>query len=85
MGRNAFRGPGVTQLDMGVSKFVLLTERLSIRFRGDLFNVTNRAQYGAPNADVSASNFGVITTTLSNYTTGRGLPRKLQLSLKIVF
>jgi hypothetical protein len=85
LGRNAFRAPGVAQLDLGVSKFVLVTERLSVRLRGDLFNVTNRAQYGAPNADVSASNFGVITTTLNTYATGRGTPRELQLSLKIVF
>ena len=62
-----------------------IKERLSIRFRGDLFNVTNRAQYGAPNADVSAANFGVITTTFSSYATGRGTPRELQASMKIVF
>jgi hypothetical protein len=85
LGHNAFRAPGVAQLDLGVSKFVLATERLSIRLRGDLFNVTNRPQFGAPNADVSASNFGVITTTLSSYATGRGTPREMQLSLKIVF
>jgi hypothetical protein len=85
LGRNAFRAPGVAQLDLGVSKFVIATERLTVRFRGDLFNVTNRAQYGAPNADISASNFGVITSTLSTYATGRGTPRELQLSLKIVF
>jgi hypothetical protein len=85
LGRNAFRAPGVAQLDLGVSKFVMATERLTVRFRGDLFNVTNRAQFGAPNADVYAANFGVITTTLSTYATGRGTPRELQLSLKIVF
>ena len=85
LGRNAFRAPGVAQLDLGVSKFVSVTERLSVRFRADLFNVTNRAQYGAPNADVAAANFGVITTTLSTYATGRGTPRDLQLSLKIMF
>jgi hypothetical protein len=85
LGRNAFRAPRVEQMDLGVSKFVFATERFNVRFRGDLFNVTNRAQYGAPNADVSASNFGVITTTLSSYATGRGTPRELQLSLKIVF
>jgi hypothetical protein len=85
LGRNAFRAPAVAQLDLGVSKFVLAAERLNVRFRGDLFNVTNRAQFGAPNADVSASNFGVITTTLSAYATGKGTPRELQLSLKIVF
>jgi hypothetical protein len=85
LGRNAFRAPGIAQLDLGVSKFVEVKERLSVRFRGDLFNVTNRAQYGAPNADVSAANFGVITTTVSNYATGRGTPRELQVSMKIIF
>jgi hypothetical protein len=85
LGRNAFRAPGVAQLDLGVSKFVPISERINIRLRADLFNVANRAQYGAPNADVSASNFGVITTTLSTYATGRGTPRELQVSLKIAF
>ena len=85
LGRNAFRARGITQLDLAVSKFVSLTERFSIRFRADVFNLTNRAQYGVPNADASASNFGVITTTLSTYATGRGTPRELQLSMKIWF
>ena len=85
LGRNAFRAPGITQLDLAVSRFVSLTERFSIRFRADAFNLTNRAQYGAPNADVSASNFGTITTTVGNYATGRGTPRELQLSIKILF
>jgi hypothetical protein len=84
-GRNAFRARGVAQLDLGVSKFVLIKERLTIRLRGGLFNVTDRAQYGAPNADVSAANFGAITTKLSNYATSQGTPRALQLSMKIVF
>jgi hypothetical protein len=70
---------------MGLSKFVSITERLRIRFRADLFNVANRAQFGAPNADVSLTNFGTITSTISSYATGRGTPRELQLSAKIVF
>ena len=85
LGRNAFRAPGISQLDLGLSKFVSITERLSVRLRADMFNAFNRAQYGAPNADVSQSNFGIITTTISNYATGRGTPREFQLSAKIVF
>jgi hypothetical protein len=85
LGRNAFRAPGITQIDLGLSKFVTITERLNIRFRADLFNVLNRAQFGAPNADISQSSFGAITSTISNYATGRGTPRELQLSAKIVF
>jgi hypothetical protein len=85
LGRNAFDAPGIVQLDLGLSKFISVTERLNVRFRADLFNVANRAQYGAPNADISQGNFGTITSTISNYATGRGTPRELQLSAKIVF
>jgi hypothetical protein len=85
LGRNAFRAPGISQLDIGLSKFINITEKLNLRFRADLFNVFNRAQFGAPNADISASNFGTITSTISNYATGRGTPRELQLSVKIMF
>lgn len=85
LGRNAFRAPGISQLDLGLSKYVSITERVSIRLRADAFNVFNRAQFGPPNADVSNSNFGVITTTISNYATGRGTPREFQLSAKIAF
>ncbi|HTC34665.1 MAG TPA: hypothetical protein VK724_14900, partial [Bryobacteraceae bacterium] len=85
LGRNAFRAPGISQLDLGLSKYISITERMNIRLRADAFNVFNRAQFGAPNTDASASNFGVITTTISNYATGRGTPREFQLSAKIVF
>lgn len=85
LGRNAFRAPGISQLDLGLSKYVSITERMSLRLRADAFNVFNRAQFGAPNADVSSSNFGVITTTISNYATGRGTPREFQLSAKFSF
>jgi hypothetical protein len=85
LGRNAFRAPGISQLDLGLSKYVSITERMSIRLRADAFNVFNRAQFGAPNADLSNSNFGVITTTISNYATGRGTPREFQLSAKFIF
>jgi hypothetical protein len=85
LGRNAFRAPGISQLDLGLSRFISVTEKLNFRLRADLFNVFNRAQFGAPSADISASNFGAITSTISNYATGRGTPRELQLSAKIVF
>ena len=85
LGRNAFRAPGISQLDMGLSRFISINERVSLRFRADLFNVFNHTQFGAPNADLSASNFGEITSTISNYATGRGTPRELQLSAKIIF
>ena len=62
-----------------------MAERLKVRLRADAFNVFNRAQYGAPNADLSQVNFGVITATISNYATGRGTPQEFQLSAKVSF
>jgi hypothetical protein len=85
LGRNAFRAPGVSQIDMGLARFVTVTERFNVRFRADLFNVLNGPQFAAPNSDISQGNFGVITTTISNYNAGRGTPRELQLSAKIMF
>lgn len=85
LGRNAFRARGISQVDLALVKDFAITERVRLRFRADTFNVFNRAQYGAPNADVSQVNFGVITTTISSYATGRGTPREFQLSGKISF
>jgi hypothetical protein len=85
LGHNAFRAPGISEVELALSKDVHIAERVTLRFRADVFNLFNRAQYGAPNADVSQSTFGVITTTISNYATGRGTPREFQLSAKISF
>jgi hypothetical protein len=85
LGRNAFRARSISDVDLALAKDVTLTERMRVRFRADVFNVVNRAQYGAPNADFSQTNFGVITSTISTYATGRGTPREFQLSAKISF
>ena len=85
LGRNAFRARPISDLALGLSKEVRVAERVNIRFRADVFNLLNRAQYGPPNADLSQSTFGVITTTVSSYATGRGTPREFQLSGKISF
>jgi hypothetical protein len=85
LGRNTFRAPGISQLDLGLAKDVSLSEHVHLRFRADAFNLLNRAQYGAPNANLSQVNFGVITTTISSYATGRGTPREFQLSAKMSF
>jgi Carboxypeptidase regulatory-like domain/TonB dependent receptor len=85
LGRNAFRAPGISDVDLALAKDVSFAEHVKLRLRADFFNVLNRAQYGAPNANLSAANFGVITTTISSYATGRGTPREFQLSAKVSF
>ena len=85
LGRNVFRAPGITDVDFALAKDVSLRERLKVRLRADAFNVLNHPQYGAPNAVLGQTNFGVITTTISSYATGRGTPREFQLSAKVSF
>jgi hypothetical protein len=85
LGHNAFRAPRISDVELALAKDVSIAERTTVRFRADVFNVLNRAQYGAPNADWSQTNFGTITTTISSYATGRGTPREFQLSAKISF
>ena len=85
LGRNAFRAPGISDVDLALAKDISFVEHVKLHLRADLSNVVNRAQYGAPNANLSAANFGVITSTISSYATGRGTPREFQLSVKMSF
>jgi Carboxypeptidase regulatory-like domain/TonB dependent receptor len=86
-GRNLITGPALWQFDTAISRRFALRERVSLEFRGECFNLFNRAQFGNPAANISApSSFGVITT-LVNTTgpTGSGTPREFQLAARVIF
>jgi len=84
--RNLLRGPGLWQMDVGVAKRTRLTERVALQFRGELFNLFNRAQYGQPNANISQpAQFGRITSVVNSTPTGSGGPRQVQLMLRLDF
>ena len=72
------RTPGYAQIDSSGFKDFHLTERQSVGFRADAFNVFNISSYGNPDSFVSDSNFGQITNT-------RSLPRIIQLSAHYTF
>ena len=76
-GRNISRGYAFYQVDLGVSKTFTLTERFRLQFRAEAFNALNKSNFSAPNANISATTFGTITSTYD--------PRKLQLALKLQF
>ena len=54
--RNSFRGPGFWNLDGGIYKTFHLTERYSLQFRGEMYNVFNHANLyvNSSTADISA-------------------------------
>jgi hypothetical protein len=86
LGRNAFRGPALWQIDTSLQRRIALRERVALELRGECFNLLNRAQYGNPSADISApSSFGRITTVVNSSPTGSGTPRQFEIAARLVF
>ena len=86
LGRNAFNGPALWQIDTALAKRISITERLGLQFRAECFNILNRAQYANPLADISApASFGRITSLINTGPTGGGTPRQIQLALHLLF
>jgi hypothetical protein len=72
--RDLARGPGTWQVDLGLGKHIPLTERASLEFRAEFFNIFNHPQLGPPQATcgLSSSNptgcstgFGSIITPVN--------------------
>lgn len=83
LGRGRLRGPGLATLDLSLFKRTSLTERTSLQFRAEFFNLFNRANFGNPNSVVfTAGTFnpsaGLITATTTT-------SRQIQLGLKLIF
>jgi hypothetical protein len=78
LGRNAFRGPGRTNVDLALTKSThLWGERLTSDFRVEAFNLFNSAQWSNPSTNITSSLFGQVTNTYD--------PRIIQLALRLKF
>jgi hypothetical protein len=75
--RRFFHGPGILNTDFALEKTTAITERTSLEFRTEFFNIFNHAQFNNPSGNFASSNFGVVTSARA--------PRIGQLSLKFVF
>jgi hypothetical protein len=85
-GRNLVRAPSISQIDAALTKRNQITERMGLEFRAEAFNVLNRAQFGAPNTNLSAAgSFGQITQPFNPGATGTGTPRQFQFMLRLNF
>jgi hypothetical protein len=77
LGRNAIYGPSFWQLDTNIQKSFRLSERVSVQFRSEFFNMLNKTNFRAPVVNWSAANFGQYTQTYQ--------PRQIQFALKVIF
>jgi hypothetical protein len=94
-GRNIIVGPGFYVVDFSLTKTTKITEKVSLQFRGEIFNLFNRANLSPPIVDLGSGSgpinpaFGTITDTpdvaAGNPRLGEGGPRTMQFALKIIF
>jgi hypothetical protein len=96
-GRNVLRGFAATQADIAFQRQFHFTERVKLRFRGEIFNIFNHPNFGPPIGDLTSSQFGYSTQTLANSLGSGGPngglnplyqiggPRSIQLALKLQF
>jgi hypothetical protein len=72
------RAPNSYNESFGLMRRIKLGERASLTLRGEFFNAFNRVVFGAPVANVSAANFGRVTSQAN-------LPRQGQVAARIDF
>jgi len=75
--KDSFVGPRYVDWDGSLTRNFRFTERTSLQFRAEYFNLLNHTNLGDPNLSQSSASFGRITSDVS--------PRVAQLSLKLIF
>jgi hypothetical protein len=77
-GRNAMRGPGQVNLDVGLFRSFQVRERVKVQFRAEAFNSTNTPHFNNPGATFGSGGFGSVTSAKSDQ-------RFLRLALRLSF
>ena len=83
-GSNVLRGPGLINVDMGIFRKFQPTERLSVQFRAEAFNVSNTPHFSNPNSTVTSSGFGIVGGTANTGRDGND-QRFFRLGLRVAF
>jgi hypothetical protein len=98
VGRNSLRGPAFFQLDISGMKNFAITERVTMQFRADIFNIFNHPNFENPDGGICQSIgpgtcpanpfFGVVSQTIADADgtqIGGGTSRQTQFSLRFTF
>lgn len=74
------RAPGLSNVNAAVARTQLVTERIRLQLRGEFFNALNSPPYGPPNGNLTATNFGQVSTV-----TTANPGRTVQLGARLTF
>ncbi len=83
LGRGVYSGPGLANVDFSLFKNTAITERTTLQFRAEFFNLLNRTNFGTPNATVFSS--GAISPSAGLITSTATTSRQIQFCLKLLF
>jgi hypothetical protein len=83
LGRGTFVGPGLADLDLSIFKSTKLTEKTTLQFRAEFFNVLNHANFNSPNTTVFSS--GAISASAGLITATSTTSRQIQFGMKLIF
>ena len=86
--RNSIHGPGFSDVDLGVTKSFVVTERLKAQFKAEMFNLFNRINLASGPGAFSYGS-GQVTDTIGDFNGAPGLGPgeafNTVLSLKLTF
>jgi hypothetical protein len=85
LGRNTVIGPGLETFDFALVKNTSITERSSLQFRWEVFNIFNRANFDLPNATAFLAATGVASGSAGRISGVVTSARQMQFGLKLVF
>ena len=85
LGRGTLIGPGLVTLDLAVHKQFRVSERQSLRFRAEMFNLTNRPNFQIPSSQELFREGGGRVGSAGRITQTTTGSRQVQLALRWEF
>jgi hypothetical protein len=80
IGLSTLHGPAQRRMDFSIFKDLALgTGSQKVQLRAEVYNLTNTASFGLPDAQFGSTGFGSISST------GNSIPRQMQFGIKYLF
>jgi hypothetical protein len=79
IGLATLHGPAQKRMDFSIFKDLSLGGSQKIQLRAEIYNLTNYASFGLPDAQFGSTGFGTISST------GNSIPRQMQFGIKYLF